>query len=126
VSDDEYIPPGSTSVSLSAGVAWGVAAMAVGCTLLLSACVLMVFNILLFTHGLFGIPRDWARIGGGIGVGGVAVLGLCAIGFGVKGWNAALRRGESTAFGVAGTIIALVGFVAWAVAGIDLLAILFG
>jgi hypothetical protein len=124
MSDDDYEPPSSSAVSLSAGTSWGLAALLIGCTLLISACALMVFNVILFQGGLFGIPRDLARLGGTIGVIGVAVLGLLAVIFGVRGWVAAARRGESVAFGVAGTLAAVVGFVAWAIAGIDLLAIL--
>jgi hypothetical protein len=125
MTDDDSDPPSARGgVSLSPGTSWGLAALLIGCTLLISACALMVFNVILFRGGLGGIPRDLARLGGTIGVIGVAVMGLLSILFGARGWGAAARRGESVAFGVAGTLAAVVGFVAWAIAGFDLLAIL--
>jgi hypothetical protein len=103
---------------------WGISALAIGCTLLLSACVLMVFNISLFQHGLFNIPLDLARVVGIIGVLGVALLGLASVAFGIRGWRGSGAIGESTGFGVAGTLTSLVGLAAWLIAGADLLAIL--
>jgi hypothetical protein len=127
MTDDDYEPPSSSArrgVSLSQGTSWGLAALLIGCALLISSCALMVFNIILFRGGLAGIPRDLARFGGVIAVVGVAAFAILAIVFGVRGWNAASRAGESTAFGVAGTIAAVIGFVGWAIAGLDLLMIL--
>ena len=124
MTDDDYQPPGSNSFSLSPGVSGGLAALLIGCTLLISACALMVFNVLLFSRGLRGIPRDAAQFGGVVGVVGVALFGLVAVGLGIHGWVAAAKRGEATALGIAGTAAALIGFVGWAIAGIDLLAIL--
>ena len=125
MSDDDYEPPVSRGgLSLSPGVAWGLAALLIGCTLLISSCALMVFNVILFQGGLRGIPRDLAQIGGLVAVVGVAVFGIFAIAFGLRGWSAASRQGEPTAFGIAGTMAAAVGFVGWLIAGIDLLAIL--
>ena len=122
MTDDDYEPPSSRrGVSLSQGASWGLVALLIGCALLISSCVLMVFNILLFRGGLGGIPLDLARFGGAIAVVGVAAFGVLAIVFGVRGWNAASRGGESTAFGVAGTLAAVVGFVGWVIAGLDLL-----
>ena len=125
MTDDDYEPPSSRrGVSLSAGASCGLAALLIGCALLVSSCVLMVFNIILFRGGLADIPLDLARLGGVLAVLGVAALGGLAIAFGVRGWNAASRAGESTAFGVAGTLAAVVGFVGWVIAGLDLLMIL--
>ncbi|HVL12003.1 MAG TPA: hypothetical protein VM529_05530 [Gemmata sp.] len=127
MTDDDFVPPsprGAGGVSLSAGVAWGLVALLIGCTLLISACALMVFNVILFRGGIAGIPRELAQIGGLVAVIGVAAFGVLAVVFGFRGWNAASRSGEPTAFGVAGTLAAVVGFVGWAIAGIDLLAIL--
>jgi hypothetical protein len=122
--DDEYHIPETNSVSLSPGVGWGLAGLLIGCTLLVSACALMVFNVLLFRTGFRGIPVDWAQLGAVIGTGGVALLGIFAVWCGTRGWSSATQRGETAAFGVAGTISAAVGLVAWLIAGIDLLAIL--
>jgi hypothetical protein len=122
--DDEYHFPEVNSISLSAGFGWGLAALLVGCCLLMSACTLMVFNILLFMKGLQGIPIELAQIGGVIGMVSVALLGICAAWWGFRGWSAAVRQGESTAMGVAGTVVAVVGLVAWLIAAIDLLAVL--
>ena len=123
MTDDDYLPT-SNVLSLSPGTGWGFRALMIGCSLLISSCALMVFNVMLFWRGLRGIPKDWAQIGGIIGVAGVALLGLLAVVFGIRGWNAASHRGESTALGVSGTLAAIVGLIAWLIAGIDLLAIL--
>ena len=125
MTDDDFEPPSSRGgMSLSQGVSSGLVALLIGCALLISSCALMVFNIVLFQGGLAGIPLDLARLGGVIAVVGVAAFGILAIVFGVRGWNAASRAGESTAFGVAGTLAAIVGFVGWVIAGLDLLMIL--
>lgn len=121
MSDDDFLPERGRS---SLGSAWGLAALLIGCTLLVSACVLMVFNILLFRGGLMGIPLDLARPAGLGAVLGVAAFGASSVWFGLRGWSESGRRGESQAFGVAGTGASLVGLVAWLVAGVDLLAIL--
>ena len=71
--DDDFGPPSPTQLSLSTGTAGGLAGLLIGCSLLISACALMVFNILLFSHGFRGIPRDLAKLGGVVGV-----LGICA------------------------------------------------
>ena len=84
----------------------------------------MVFNVMPFWRGLRGIPKDWAQFGGIIGVAGVAALGILSVVFGIRGWNAAAHRGESTALGVSGTLASIVGLIGWLITGIDLLAIL--
>jgi hypothetical protein len=122
--DDEYQVPGSNSVSLSASVGWGLAGLLIGCTLLISACTLMVFNVILFQIGFRGIPLNLAQLGGVIGVVGVACLGIFGVVCGSRGWTSALRHGDSAALGIAGTFAAVVGLIAWLIAGIDLLAIL--
>jgi hypothetical protein len=126
VIDDEYAPPTTTTrVALSSGTGSGLAGLLIGCTLLISACALMVFNVLLFIQGMRGVPRDLAQVGGVIGTAGVAFLGLCGIVFAARGWAAANRSGESSALGVAGTLTATVGLVAWLIASVDLIFILF-
>lgn len=122
MTDDDYQPPPRGESVIGSG--WGLAALLIGCTLLISACVLMVFNIILFRGGMVGIPRDLARAAGVVSVAGVALLGLLAIRCGAKGWSGAGTRGESPALGVAGTAAAVVGTIAWLVAGADLLMIL--
>jgi hypothetical protein len=125
VTDDDFVPPVSTHFALSTGTGAGLAGVLIGCALLVSACALMAFNVLLFMRGFRDIPLNLARIGGVIGVGGVVVLGLYAVTSGLRGWSAAARGGESTALGVAGTAAGVVGLIAWLVAGINLLIILF-
>ena len=125
MTDDDFVPPLANQLTLSAGTGWGLAGLLIGCTLLISACALLVFNVLLFIQGMRGVPRDLARLGGVIGVGGVVLLGACAVGFGLRGWSAANRVGESPALGVAGTVSGSVGLVAWIIAGTDLIFILF-
>jgi hypothetical protein len=122
--DDDYHFPEQNSVSLSAGFGWGLAALLIGCSLLMSACMLMVFNVILFRSGMGGIPRELAQIGGVIGMVSVALLGACGAWWGYRGWSAAVRQKESTAMGVAGTVVSVVGLVAWLIAAIDLLAVL--
>lgn len=127
MTDDEYAPPTTPAgVALSTGTGAGLAGLLIGCTLLISACALMVFNVLLFIQGMRGVPRDLAQIGGIAGVSGVTILGVCGVTFGARGWVAANRTGESNALGIAGTATATVGLIAWIVAGADLIFILFG
>jgi hypothetical protein len=114
----------SATPAFWASSAWGFSGLLIGCTLLLSACTLMVFNVILFRGGLFGIPAELARVAGIVGVAGVACLGLLAVGCGVRGWLTATGGRGAVAFGVAGTAAALAGLVAWLIAGADLLAIL--
>lgn len=103
---------------------WGISALAIGCTLLLSACVLMVFNIGLFQHGLANIPLELARGAGIVALAGGMLLGMVSVFFGIRGWRGSGAIGESTGFGVAGTLMSLVGLGAWIIAGVDLLMIL--
>jgi hypothetical protein len=124
MTEDDYLPPSTTSVSLSAGTVAGLAGLLIGCTLIVSACVLMVFNVLLFSRGFGGVPIGLAQFGGVIGVPSVALIGVLAVGFGFKSWGS-VRSGESGVLGAAATAASGAGLVAWLVAGINLLIILF-
>ena len=126
MSEDDFLPPSATTpvLSLSKSTSAGLAGLLIGCTLLVSACVLLVFNVILFSRGMRGIPEELARIGGLIGVLGVVVLGLLSVLLGLRSWSSA-RRGESRALGIAATAASAAGLVAWLIAGIDLLMILF-
>ncbi|AMV23255.1 hypothetical protein VT84_02520 [Gemmata sp. SH-PL17] len=125
MSEDDFVPPSTSSaLALSPGTGGGLAGLAIGCTLLISACVLMVFNVILFGRGLVDVPRDLAQYGGLIGTTGVAILGLIAVIISVRSWSAARQSGESVALNVAATAASLVGLVAWLIAGIDLMMIL--
>lgn len=125
MSEDEFLPPPTAAtLSLSRSTSAGLAGLLIGCTLLVSACVLMVFNVILFSRGMRGVPEELARIGGVIGVLGVALLGALAVLLGLRSWGTA-RRGESRALGVAATAAGAAGLIAWLIAGIDLLMILF-
>jgi hypothetical protein len=125
VTDDDYYPPLANQVSLSPCAGAGIASLAIGCAMLLSACVLMAFNVVLFRGGLWGIPIPLALIGTVIGVGSITALGVFATVLGIRGWNAA-REGESKAPAVAGTFAAAGGLVAWVIAGTNLFMILLG
>ncbi len=104
--------------------AWGFSALLIGCTLLLAACTLMVFNVILFHGGFAGIPVELARAAGLIGVLGVALLGIFSVGFGFRGWVMSRDDRGPSGLGIAGTAMSAVGLVAWLIAGGDLLAIL--
>jgi hypothetical protein len=123
MSEDDFLPP-ATQLTLSRSVAAGIAGLLIGCTLLVSACVLMVFNVILFTRGLRGIPQGLAQIGAAIGLTGVAFLGLLGVVLGLRSWGAT-RQGESRAMGVAATCAGIAGLIAWLIAAIDLIMILF-
>jgi hypothetical protein len=112
-----------TSLPLSDSVGWGLSSLLIGCTLLISSCALLVFNVLLFRTGFAGIPIGLAQAGAMIGTAGVAMLGVAAVVFGVKSWASAYSLRESPALGVAGTLTSAVGLAAWLIAGIDLLMI---
>jgi hypothetical protein len=87
------------SLSLTPGTAWGLAALLVGCSLLISACALMVFNVTMFGIGLRGVNKEFDQPGGVIGALSVALLGVCSTLWGYRGWSAAVHKGESTALG---------------------------
>lgn len=124
MADDDYGVGGSSGVSLTPGAAGGLSALLVGLALLVSACALMVFNVILFGIGMRGIPVEAARVGGVIGVVGVALLGLLGVVVGIRAWAAAARNRESLALGGLGTAAAVVGLVGWLIAGVDLVLIL--
>jgi hypothetical protein len=125
MNDDDYYPPSANQVSLSPCAGAGVASLAIGCTMLASACVMMAVNVVLFRGGLWGVPIPLALIGTVIGIGSIAALGAFATVLGIRGWNAA-REGESKAPAVAGTFAAAGGLVAWIIAGTNLFMILLG
>ena len=124
MTDDDFGPP-SSHVSLSAGTAAGLAGVLIGCALLISACTLMTFNVILYSRGFRGIPVDLARVGAVAGVGGVFLLGVFAVVCAARGWSAAARSGESQTLSVAGTFAAGAGLIAWIVAGTNLCMIVF-
>jgi hypothetical protein len=124
MTDDEYYPLSTTPVTLSRSTSAGLPALVIGCALLISACVLMAFNILLFAHGPRGIPVTLGQFAAVLGVVSVAGLGLVAAVLGFRSWGAA-RDGEPRALGVAATAAGAGGFVAWMIAGINLLFIVF-
>src|SRR5262245_14280849 len=74
---------------------WGLASLLIGCTVLMAACVTLVFNVLLFRGGPAGIPTDLAFAGGLIGALVVSALGLAGLLFGVVGWQRAYAVGSS-------------------------------
>lgn len=124
MSEDDYLPPGSaTGVWPSRAAGAGLVALAVGCALLVSACVMMCFNVLLFRGGLGGIPRGLGLFAAFLGVGSVALMGLVAVISGARGW-AAVGEDEPKALSAGGTAAAAGGLVAWLIAGTNLLIIL--
>jgi hypothetical protein len=128
MTDDDFLPPSTTPtpVGLSPGTAAGLAALLIGCTLLVSACVLMAFNVILFghfSHGMRGIPMRLSQFGAFTGLMGVLVLGFFGIVLGIRGWSAA-TKGEGRALGIAATAASIVGLIAWLIASISLMMIL--
>jgi hypothetical protein len=104
---------------------WGLASVLVGCTLLVAACVLLVFNVLLFRAGPAGIQIGLAFAGALLGALAVSALGLASLLFGVRGVQQAYAEGSSPALAVAGLGASLAGLAAWLIAAIDLIAILY-
>jgi hypothetical protein len=127
MTEDEFLPADPpTGLTLSRSTSAGLAGLVIGCTLLVSACVLMAFNVLLFVHffaGRRGLPIGLALVGATIGLSGVAVLGVVAFVLGIRSWSSA-RAGEARALGVAATLAGLVGLIAWLIASINLMVIL--
>src|ERR1700722_8438415 len=85
----------------SGAAQWGLASLLIGCTLLVAACVILVFNVILFRAGPAGIPTTLAFTGGLIGALAVSVLGLASLLFGVWGWQRAHLENSTPALGVA-------------------------
>jgi hypothetical protein len=108
--DDDEFRPGAPVSARNADLARGLAALLIGLALFLGACVLEVFNVLLFRGGMRGIPRDLSIVGGFVGSGGVALLGLFAT-----------VRAFRTGFGALAPLAAGVGLIAWLIASINLM-----
>lgn len=123
MTDDDFLPPSANQISFSTSAGAGLSALLIGCTLLISACVLMVFNVILFRGGLGGIPHDLALIGAVIGIGSIVVLGVFALIMGIRGWSA-VKPGESSTIVVGGVFASGSGLIAWLIAGINLHIIL--
>jgi hypothetical protein len=113
--DDDEFRPGAPVSARNADLARGLAALLIGLALFIGACVLEVFNVVLFRTGFRGIPRDLSVLGGFVGCGAVALLGACAV-------VQAFRSG----FGALSPLAACVGLIAWLIASINLMMILLG
>jgi hypothetical protein len=125
MTEDDYYPPDATThVSLSPSASAGLASLIIGCTLLVAACIMMAFNVILFTRGLRGIPYGLALFAAVLGVVSVAAVGVVAVALGLRGWGFATRTRESAALTVAGSAAAAGGLIGWLIAGINLLIIL--
>jgi len=122
--DTQAGPADGSVTGFTSAVQWGLASLLIGCTLLVAACVVLVFNVLLFHGGPGGIPTLLAFAGGVIGTLAVSVLGLASLLFGMRGWQQAYAVGSSPALGVAGMAVSIAGLVAWLIAAIDLILIL--
>lgn len=109
----------------TSAVQWGLASVVIGCTLLVAACVVLVFNVLLFRGGPADIPIGLALAGGLIGTLVVSALGLASLLFGVRGWQQAYAGGSSPGLPIAGVAASVAGLAAWLIAAIDLLVILY-
>lgn len=125
--DDEFLPPSSSThaapVALSQSAGAGLTALLIGCTLLISACVLMAFNVVLFRGGLGGIPIKLAIFGAVLGLGSVAAMGMVGIVIGIRGWSVA-HADEPRVLAVGGTAAAIGGWVGWMIAATNLMMIL--
>jgi hypothetical protein len=108
----------------TSAVQWGLASILIGCTLLVTASVVLVFNVLLFHGGPAGIPTGLALAGGLIAALVVSALGLASLLFGVRGWQEAYASSSSPGLSIAGVGASVVGLVAWMIVAIDLIAIL--
>jgi drug/metabolite transporter (DMT)-like permease len=115
--------PGS---GFSGAVQWGLASLLIGCTLLIAACVLLVFNVVLFRAGPAGIPTALAFAAGLIGALVVCALSVASVLFGIWGWQEAQAERASAGLSVAGITVSFVGSITWLIAAIDLNMILGG
>lgn len=115
--DDDEFRPGAPLSARNADLARGLGALLIGLALFLRACVLEVFNVVLFRTGFGGIPRNLSVLGGFVGCGAVALLGVFAA---VQGFRAGGRGG----FGALAPLAASVGLIAWLIASINLMMIL--
>src|SRR5262245_42090982 len=97
---------------------WGLASLLIGCALLVAACVVLVFNVLLFRGGPAGIPTGLAFAGGLIGTLVVSALGLASLLFGIRASQQAYAAGSSPALGVAGVVTSFAGLLVWLIAAI--------
>jgi drug/metabolite transporter (DMT)-like permease len=108
----------------TAAVQWGLASLLIGCTLLVAACVTLVFNTVLFRGGPAGIPTALAFAGGLIGALVVTALGVASLVFGIWSWQEAHAERSSSGLGVAGMTVSFVGSIAWLISAIDLIMVL--
>jgi hypothetical protein len=108
----------------TSAVQWGLASVLIGCTVLVTASVVLVFNVLLFHGGPVGIPTGLALAGGLIATLVVSGLGLAGLSFGVRGWQQAYAEGSSPGLSIAGVGASVTALAAWLIVAIDLVAIL--
>jgi hypothetical protein len=117
--------PPAPFTGFTSAAQWGLASLLIGCTLLVAACVTLVFNILLFRTGRAGIPVAPAFAAGLIGSLAGFALGLASVLFAIWACRQAYAARSSPALGVAGLGASATGLAAWLIAAIDLMAILY-
>jgi hypothetical protein len=109
-------------------VEWGLAALLGGGFLMVTAAVVLLFNLTFWNAGSNVISTADMRLafaGGVIGV--LALLGLCmaSLTIGARAIQSALTRRQPAGLAVAGTMISAGALVLWIITGADLLMILF-
>jgi hypothetical protein len=103
----------------------GLASVIIGCTLLVAACVVLIQNVLLFRGDPEGTPTALALAAGLIGTLIVSALGVARPVFGIHGWRQPCAAGSAPGLPIAGAGVSAAGLVAWLIAAIDLLVILY-
>lgn len=112
------------AVTVGESAQWGLASLLISGLLLLAAPVTLIFNILLWQAGPFGIALGPAFVGAGLSL--LVILGLtaCGIAFGLKGRRMAADDRRPSPLTTAGVLTGVAALLLWLVVGIDLIAIL--
>jgi hypothetical protein len=106
---------------------WGLAALLGGGFLMVTAAVVLLFNLTFWNAGSNVVSTADMRLafaGGVIGV--LALLGLCmaSLTIGARALQSAMTRRQPAGLALAGTMISAGALVLWIITGADLLMIL--
>jgi hypothetical protein len=106
---------------------WGLASLISASVLVVSAPIMLLFNVLYWTQGRqMQTPREmeWVHVGVFVGLGVVGLLCLASLLFSIMGLASAFSRKQPAGFAVAGLVFSVAAMLFWLVVGLDLLAII--
>jgi hypothetical protein len=116
------------SVAARLGAEWGLASLLMGGLLFLCCPIMLIFNFVCYSgssSALGGNDLELARIASVIVFICVTGVGGCAVGFGVRGWQAAVAHRQPQGLPLSGLLVSGVGLLLWLMVGCDTQSIMF-